>query len=125
MKSEIVNAVVDHAREAAPAECCGILIGREGVVVEARRARNIAESPRRFLIDPRDHIDARRDARQRGLEVVGFYHSHPHSPAVPSDTDRLEASYDGHLHVIVSLASEPPDVRVYLLEGEGFRLLSA
>jgi proteasome lid subunit RPN8/RPN11 len=115
-----LDAAISHARETAPAECCGTLLGAPDVVIEARPARNLATDPNRFLIDPKDHIDARRDARARGLEVVGFYHSHPHSAAVPSETDLAEASYPDHLYLIVGLAGEPPDVRLYRLTGGGY-----
>jgi proteasome lid subunit RPN8/RPN11 len=124
IRNAAFDALVAHAREAAPAECCGILLGRAGEIVEAVRARNIAEqSSTRFEIDPRDHINVRRDARRRGLDVVGFYHSHPCSAAEPSETDRAEAGYDDHLYVIVSLASDPPAVSAYALEHGNFRAL--
>jgi proteasome lid subunit RPN8/RPN11 len=110
-----LDAVVSHARETAPAECCGVLLGALEAVMDARPARNLATDPNRFLIDPKDHIDARREARGRGLDVVGFYHSHPHSAAVPSPADLEEASYPDHLYLIVGLASEQPEVRLYRL----------
>jgi proteasome lid subunit RPN8/RPN11 len=112
--------IVAHARDAAPAECCGLLVGRSDEIVDAMRTRNIAGDPLRFVIDPKDHIDGRREARRRGLEVVGFYHSHPRSPAEPSDTDVAEASYPDHLYLIVSLAAEPPAMSLFRLENGGF-----
>ena len=113
--------MVAHAREAAPDECCGVLLGRGGVIVEAVRARNAAEhAATRFLIDPKDHIDARREARTRGLDVVGFYHSHPRSGAAPSDTDRAEAAYPGSLYVIVGLGADLPDVRLFEFDNGNF-----
>lgn len=112
----MLEAVVAHARDARPAECCGILVGRAADIVDAIRARNLAENANRFLIEPKDHIDARRRARAAGLDVVGFYHSHPHSPPDPSPADEAEASYADHLYLIVSLAREPPDVRLYRLD---------
>ena len=118
-----IDVIVAHAREAAPAECCGLLLGRGDEIVEAVRTRNIADQPARFLIDPKDHIDGRRDARRRGLAVVGFYHSHPHSPAEPSDADRAEANYADHLYLIVSLASNPPAMSVFTFERGNFRPL--
>jgi proteasome lid subunit RPN8/RPN11 len=116
-----LDAAIAHARETAPAECCGMLLGTPDVVMEARPARNLATDPNRFLIDPKDHIDARREARARAFDVVGFYHSHPHSAAVPSETDLAEASYPHHLYLIVGLAGEQPDSRLYRLDDRGFR----
>lgn len=91
-----------------------MLLGRGDEVVEALRARNVAASAAtRFLIDPKDHIDARREGRARGLEILGFYHSHPRGAAVPSATDVAEAAYPGSLYAIIGLSADPPEVRVF------------
>ena len=112
-----LDAIVAHAREAGPAECCGLLLGTASSIAEAARTKNIADDPgSRFVVDPKDHIDGRRSARKRGLEVVGFYHSHPRSPAVPSATDCAEAAYPGHVYLIVSLWREPPEVGLFRLD---------
>jgi len=81
-------------------------------------ARNSAASPlSRYTINPEDHFAAIRAARAAGLEVVGAYHSHPASEAVPSATDRAEA-FPHFLFVIVSLAAPAPAVRGWtLVEG--------
>jgi proteasome lid subunit RPN8/RPN11 len=118
------DAVIAHARESAPAECCGILLGTATAIVDAVRAANLAESPSRFLIDPKDHINARRNARARGLDVIGFYHSHPQSDARPSTTDLAEASYENHLYLIVGLTREPADVRLYRFREGAFEEIS-
>jgi len=97
-----------------------MLIGTTDCIVDAVRAANLADSPTRFLIDPSDHIRARRAARAAGLEVVGFYHSHLHSDATPSATDLAEASYANHLYLIVGLADPEPDVRLYRFTGQAF-----
>jgi proteasome lid subunit RPN8/RPN11 len=111
---DVMAALIAHAREASPRECCGMLLGRGEEIAEARRARNVASSPAtRFVIDPKDHIDARRDGRARGLEILGFYHSHPHSAAVPSATDVAEAAYPGSVYAIIGLSADPPEVRVF------------
>ena len=116
------DAVVAHAREAAPAECCGVLVGVSGSIAAAVRATNLSADPSRFLIDPKDHIQARRDARAAGMDVIGFYHSHPHSAPVPSETDLKDASYANHLYLIVGLAGEAAELRLYRFTGEAFEL---
>jgi proteasome lid subunit RPN8/RPN11 len=121
LKPQVIDAVVAHARAARPAECCGMLLGSGSLIEEAKGARNISTRPTaRFVVDPRDHLDAIRDGRRRGLDVVGFYHSHPCSPAEPSETDLAEATYFDHLYLIVSLASDPPEIRLFRLDHGGF-----
>lgn len=118
----VIARVLEHAEEAAPSECCGVLIGSGEKIEQAVRAGNLSGDPNRFVIDPRDHIAARRDARARGLQVVGFYHSHPHSDPTPSAADTAEASYDGCLYLIVSLISDPP-ARLFQMNADGPREL--
>ena len=115
----VSELVVAHARDAMPDECCGVLLGTAAEVVAAVPARNIADRPHRFLIDPKDHIDARRTAHRRGLEVVGFYHSHPHSDPYPSPTDKAEATYPDAISLIVSLKEGPPRLRAFVIGGDG------
>src|ERR1700683_1952877 len=87
----VLEAVLAHALGARPSECCGVLLGKDGEILEDVPTGNLSERPKGFLIDPRDHINARRAARDRGLDVVGFYHSHPGSTGEPSATDLAEA----------------------------------
>jgi proteasome lid subunit RPN8/RPN11 len=125
VKHDAAAALVDHARAAAPDECCGLLLGRGDDIVAALPARNIADdAARRFLIDPADHFAARRAARERGLEVVGFYHSHPHSPAEPSARDVAEFTYPGYFYAIVSLASEPAEIQLFRWDAGNFHRMS-
>jgi desampylase len=111
--SPVVDAVVRHAKECQPRECCGVLLGKADEITEAIRARNLAEDSTRFLIDPQAHIEARRTARSQGLEVIGFYHSHPHGHASPSATDLAEAAYPECVHLIVGFVDGKPEVRVF------------
>lgn len=115
------EAMVAHARAQAPLECCGLLIGAGGAIDAAVPARNLRASGTAFLIDPADHFAAIRRARAEGRAVVGAYHSHPRSPAVPSPSDVEQALDPWMIHVIVSLA-EPhaPDVRAYRIAGRTF-----
>jgi proteasome lid subunit RPN8/RPN11 len=123
--AHVLNRVLEHARAAAPAECCGVLVGRLDAIAECVPVRNISTTATRYLLDPAEHITARRDARARGLDIVGFYHSHPRSGPEPSATDVAEASYAGHLYLIVGLAPaghSGPNVaaRLYRLVGGNF-----
>ena len=112
----MLDDVAAHARDASPAECCGVLIGHSNEVTEAVRTRNLSDDPNRYVLDPKDHIEARRAARDRGLEVVGVYHSHPHSEPEPSVADLAEATYPGWLYLIVRPLPERAKVRVFRSE---------
>jgi proteasome lid subunit RPN8/RPN11 len=116
------EAMIAHARDEAPLECCGLLLGAPGVVEEAVRARNLRRSRTSYLVDPADHFALIRRARKEGRTIVGAYHSHPRSPAVPSPVDLREAQFPDFLYVIVSLVdSRAPDVRGYRLTREAFK----
>ena len=72
------------------------------------------------MLDPDDLISADLAAREAGLEVVGFWHTHPDHPAHPSETDR-EAAWDGYSYVILSVSGKRvEDLRSWRLNGEGF-----
>jgi proteasome lid subunit RPN8/RPN11 len=120
IRESVIADMADHARDERPRECCGLLVGVPGRVVLARRAANLSADPNRFLIDPKDHIKALREGRVNGTEVVGFYHSHPHSAPVPSATDIAEAWYPDHLYAIVGLAGARAETRIYELRNAQF-----
>lgn len=114
-----IQSMVAHAREEAPRECCGLLVGRGNTVVRSVRARNLDPKATRYLINPEDHFAAIRAARADGFEVVGAYHSHPASAPVPSATDITEAnSGTDFLYVIV--APETEEVRGYRINLDGY-----
>lgn len=114
-----MEAILAHARDEAPLECCGLLLGGAKRLVAAVRGRNLLASPTRFQLDPQDHFAALRLARGRGVDIVGTYHSHPASPAVPSPRDLREASYPDFLYLIAGLPDE--DIRAYRLRDGNFR----
>jgi proteasome lid subunit RPN8/RPN11 len=115
----VVRRMEAHAAAAYPDECCGALIGRANpaAVVEAIPLPNATEEGprRRFLVRPADYLAAEREAARRGLDLVGFYHSHPDHPARPSQTD-LERAWPTLHYVIVAVASgKPADLRAWRL----------
>ena len=98
------EAIRDHGRQTYPHECCGAMLGRAGVVVEACPLPNTTEEGprRRFLVRPQDYRAAERRATELGLELLGFYHSHPDHPARPSQYD-LDHAWPVFSYVIVSV----------------------
>ena len=118
-----IQSMLAHAREQAPRECCGLLVGRGTTVIRAVRARNLDPTATRYLINPEDHFAAIRAARAEGCEVVGAYHSHPASAPVPSATDISEANSGADfLYVIVSPDTE--EVRGYRMNPDGYESLT-
>lgn len=98
-----------HGEETYPHECCGVLLG--GFEGDARTVREVVRASNirldslhnRYSIDPGELVRIQRQARERGLEIVGFYHSHPDHPARWSATDLAEAHWVGCSYVITSV----------------------
>ena len=103
-------AVRAHGREAFPHECCGAMLGRDGVVHEAFALPNTTEEGprRRFLVRPGDYRAAEARARDAQLELLGFYHSHPDHPARPSQYD-LDHAWPSFSYVILSVMAGRDD----------------
>jgi proteasome lid subunit RPN8/RPN11 len=97
-------AIRAHGRETFPHECCGALLGKDGVVTDAFKLPNTTEEGprRRFLVRPDDYRVAEKRGREAGLELLGFYHSHPDHPARPSQYD-LDHAWPFFSYVIVSV----------------------
>lgn len=96
-----------EARKAFPKECCGLLEGvREGETVRIAAihpARNLADAPGRFAIDPQAHIRLLRALRGTGRAIVGCYHSHPEGSAEPSARDREAAAEENFIWLIAAV----------------------
>jgi proteasome lid subunit RPN8/RPN11 len=110
ISKEKLTEIREHGVRDYPYECCGLLLGRfdnDGKrVIETypiSNAREESAKRNRFLITPEELMKGERYARSRDLEVVGFYHSHPDSPAVPSKYD-LEHAWPTYSYIIVSTA---------------------
>jgi proteasome lid subunit RPN8/RPN11 len=91
---------------AYPAECCGVLAGRAGEVKEVIQLvpmpNRRTDDPHRYLITPDDVRRVTAELRASGLEVLGYYHSHPDHPAAPSAFD-TEHAWPWYSYVIVSV----------------------
>ena len=108
-----VDEIVAHAREDAPDECCGLLVGMADQVDEAVRTPSVERSPNRYQVDPAAHFALIKRLRGSDRTIVGAYHSHPRSVAEPSLSDIGEAYDPEFLYVIVSLARADPEVRAW------------
>ena len=117
LRPAVRTEIVAHAREDAPRECCGLLVGHGSLVLESVRSPNVDPDPNRYEIDARVHVATNRRLRGTGRAVVGAYHSHPHSPAWPSASDLAEAYYAEFIWVIVSLASGVETLKAFRLDG--------
>jgi proteasome lid subunit RPN8/RPN11 len=113
-----------HGEETYPHECCGAMLGRPDgdgwSVVEAMRGGNTRtdSAHNRYQIAPVELVRIERSAREKGLEIAGFYHSHPDHPAQWSQTDFAEAHWLGCSYVITSVAQGRATVtNAFLLAG--------
>jgi proteasome lid subunit RPN8/RPN11 len=105
-----LQAIGQHASTSYPEECCGVLIGHAGgpdtatVVERILAVGNEREDSRhnRYVISPETILAAQKEARTLGLDIVGYYHSHPDHPARPSDFDR-EHAWPGLSYLIVAV----------------------
>ena len=109
MNEQIYDAIRLHGEETYPHECCGVLLGSSAdgtnTVEDAVRAGNTrADSAHnRYNIAPQELVKIQRQGRERGLDIVGFYHSHPDHPAQWSRTDFAEAHWLGCSYVITGV----------------------
>ena len=108
ISKELVEGIRAHGAETYPHECCGALLGRDleprEIVALFPLINRRDDSPRnRFSVSSQDVVDAEKSARAQGLDVVGWYHSHPDHPARPSQYDRDHA-WPWYSYIIVSVA---------------------
>jgi proteasome lid subunit RPN8/RPN11 len=110
----VYNEVIAHAREGKPQEVCGIMRGRDDLVFQLVRARNVAPDPvKDYVVDPQTLL-RQFEFEEEGDAMVAIYHSHPVSPAYPSGSDAWSAYYPDCAYLICSLEDdEKPVVRAY------------
>lgn len=109
-----------HAREGRPEEVVGVLVGpNEETITRIERAENVADDPQmRYELDSVEQIEILDAVEAQGETVVGFYHSHPREPPVPSATDERLATWEGYVYLIVSPAEST--IAAYRWTGETF-----
>ena len=118
ISSHLMERIRAHGAETYPHECCGALLGRDSEASDRDAARAVlallplvnrhGESPRnRFIVTAEDVLEADRAAQKQGLEVIGWYHSHPDHPARPSQFDQDHA-WPLYSYIIVSVHNGAP-----------------
>lgn len=126
LPAALADQLEDWAAASYPYESCGLILGhsdgRRTVAKRSTRGRNLdRKRPKdRYVLDPDDYLSADREARNRGLEIVGVWHSHPDHPAQPSQTD-LEAAWEDFSYLIITTtASGATDLRSWRLNSGRF-----
>lgn len=123
IRQEALDSIRAHGAEGYPEEICGIMLGpqNDGIVTEIRRVRNLIGLPGsrwpeltidrrkdRYEMDPLEQMRIHREADDAGLDVVGYYHSHPDHPAEASKTDASQSSA-GYVYLIVAINGGDPE----------------
>lgn len=109
-------AIEEHALQARPSECCGLLSGRDGLITDLHRLRNGADKPEtRYFATPEDLFAAMRRIREGGQSLLGVYHSHPRTQAYPSASDVEMAFYPEAYYFIISLEPQV-ELRAFRIE---------
>jgi [CysO sulfur-carrier protein]-S-L-cysteine hydrolase len=108
--ADIRDAMIAHAEAALPNESCGLLAGRDGRAERFYPMRNADDSPVTYRLDPTEQLHAFNQIEADGLDLIGIFHSHTHTEAYPSETDRRQAFYPEAHYLLLSLAERPDPV---------------
>lgn len=116
--ASLADELVDHARSCLPDEACGLVAGKDGRAVRVHPMRNADRSATTYRLDPAEQLAVFEAIERDGFDLLAIYHSHPTTPAVPSDLDLRLALYPDARYVIVSLADPTrPELRAYRIAG--------
>jgi proteasome lid subunit RPN8/RPN11 len=119
-----LDEMYQDALQSFPDECCGFFFGKD--LQDERTVTNVlvvnnskeGDKRRRFVISPRDYLNAERFADENGIQLLGVYHSHPNHPAIPSEHDRI-AAQPYFSYIIISVKeNEVNDIRSWQLNDD-------
>ena len=121
---DVLAQLIEEARRAPHKECCGLLVGRDGVISALYPARNALESATTYEIAPQELFRLMKRIREGGLQLLGIYHSHPSGDNRPSPRDIAQAYYPDAAYFILSPAPDAPHpVRAfYIRNGQATEL---
>ena len=121
----LFDEIVAHARTGLPNEACGVIAGDAGTPVQVYPMRNAEQSPVVYRFDEREQLEVFNEIEEKGWDLLAFFHSHTHTEAYPSPTDRAHAhwrdpitaeetpAYPATRYLILSLAEEEPVLRAF------------
>ncbi len=111
------DEMVEHGLAEFPNEACGLLAGKEGRPVKFFRMTNRDASPVTYRLDPKEQLRAFDEIDEEGWELLAIFHTHTHSEAYPSETDRAQAFYAEAYYLVMSLSDRSrPDLRAFRIE---------
>ena len=124
IKKIAYDILLTHCQAIYPFEACGFLGGKDGVAAIVTIVENALNSPVAFEMDPLQQLEAMLDIENNGLDLMAAYHSHPHGPSQPSQTDLAQAYYPDLPQIIISLrVRSEPSVRAFLLASNTYQEL--
>jgi proteasome lid subunit RPN8/RPN11 len=112
----VAAEMIKHAQSELPNEACGLLAGAGDEVQTHYTMTNIDHSPEHFSFDPQEQFAVLKQARANGQKIIANYHSHPSTPARPSDEDKRLAFDPDIVYIILSLAAEMPDIKAFKID---------
>lgn len=113
---EIVTEIFEQGKDELPNEACGYLAGKDGKVTKRYPMRNVDESPEHFTLDPQEQFAVIKQVRKENLEIVAVYHTHPETPARPSEED-IRLAFDPNIqYVIASLIAEKQEIKSFIIK---------
>lgn len=116
LNKEVFDAIIAHARQGLPHEVCGYLAGQKAEITKHYELTNLDKAADHFTMSPKEQFAVIKETRQQGLAIKAVYHSHPDTPARPSDED-IKLAYDPDIsYVIVSLAAPEAEVKSFRIK---------
>lgn len=110
----LFKEMAEHGLREFPNEACGLLAGRDGEPVRFFAMRNLDSSPASYRLDPKEQLQVFDQMDEEGLDLLGIFHTHTHSEAYPSETDRKLAFYPEASYLVMSLSDrEHPVLRAF------------
>ena len=120
LDGDLFEEMVEHGLRAFPNEACGLLAGRDGAPVRFFAMKNLDASPASYRLDPKEQLRVFDEMDGAGLDLLGIFHTHTHSEAYPSETDKRLAFYPEASYMVMSLSDrDRPVLRAFrILDGE-------